>query len=69
MQSDRMKRILEKYKDVFEDLENYDKNKELPSQKKRIDVTLSVRTIKKLNKIKEQTGKPISHIIEEKFQT
>ncbi len=68
MQSDRMKRILEKYKEVFVDLENYDKTRELPSQRKRIDVTLSVRTINKLKKIKEETGKPISHIIEEKFK-
>ena len=70
MQSNNIKkehrRILKKYKHLFEALENYDKTRELPSQRKRIDVTLSVRTINKLKEIKAKTGKPISHIIEEK---
>jgi hypothetical protein len=60
--------ILKKYKDVFEALENYDKTRELPSQRKRIDITLSVETINKLKKIKKKTGKPISQIIESKFK-
>jgi len=67
MQSDEIKKILKKYKDVFEALENYDKTGELPFQRKRIDITLSVETINKLKKIKEKTGKPISRIIEEKI--
>ena len=33
-------RIMKKYKDVFEALENYDKIRELPFQRKRIDITL-----------------------------
>ena len=60
--------ILKKYKEVFKTLENYDKVRELPFQRKRIDVTLSVETINKLKKLKEKTGKPISRIIEEKFE-
>ena len=60
-------KILKKYKDVFEMLENYDKTRELPFQRKRIDVTLSVETINKLKKLKEKTGKPISRIIEDKI--
>ncbi len=68
MQSDKIKKILKKYKDVFEALENYDKTRELPFQRKRIDITLSVETIKKLKELKEKTGKPISYLIEEKFQ-
>ena len=71
MQSDNIKkehkRILKKYKHLFEALENYDKTRELPSQRKRIDVTLSVRTINKLKELKAKTGKPISHIIEERI--
>jgi len=63
----QIKRILKKYKDVFEILENYDKTHELPFQRKRIDITLSVETINKLKKIKEETGKPISQIIEERI--
>ena len=67
MQSNKEKTILEKYKDVFETLENYDKTGELPFQRKRIDITLSVETLNKLKKIKEKTRKPISRIIEERI--
>ena len=62
-----IKNIMRKYKDVFETIENYDKTLELPFQRKRIDITLSVGTINKLKRLKEKTGKPISQIIEEKF--
>ena len=52
---------------MFEALDNYDKTHVLPFQRKRIDVTLSVRTINKLKQLKKHTGKPISRIIEEQF--
>jgi len=61
------KRILRKYKDIFEALETYDRTRELPFQRKRIDITLSLRAINKLKKIKQETGKPISRIIEERI--
>jgi len=67
MKQAEIKKILKKYKKVFDNLENYDVTRELPFQRKRIDVTLSVKTINKLKKLKEKTGKPISRIIEEKF--
>ncbi len=67
MQSTKEKKILEKYEDIFNALEEYDKTGELPFQRKRIDITLSVETINKLKKLKNKTGKPISKIIEEKF--
>ena len=67
MNQKQINKILKKYKDVFENLENYDKTRELPFQRKRIDLTLSVETINKLKKIRERTGKPISRIIEEKL--
>ena len=60
-------RILKKNKKAFEMLENYDKTRELPFQRKRIDITLSVETINKLKKLREKTGKPISRIIEERI--
>lgn len=66
MQSNKIKKILREYKDLFKALENYDKTHELPFHRKRIDVTLSVETINKLKKLKEKTGKPISQIIEER---
>lgn len=62
----RIKKILKKYKDMFDILEEYDKTHELPFQRKRIDVTLSVKTINKLKKLKEESGRSISRIIEER---
>ncbi len=69
MQFDKktINRILKENKEVFEILENYDKTRELPFQRKRIDITLSVATINKLKELKIKTGKPISQIIEEKI--
>jgi len=64
MQSDK---IIKKYQEMFEALENYDKTHELSFQRKRIDITLSVGTINKLKKLKAKTGKPISRIIEERI--
>ena len=67
MNQQQINKIMKKYKDVFEALENYDKTRELPFQRKRIDVTLSVEAINKLKEIKKKTGKPISRIIEERI--
>jgi len=61
----KLKFILSKYRELFKVLEEYDKTRELPFQKKRIDITLSVATINKLRRLKEKTGKPISQLIEE----
>lgn len=47
--------------------EHYNKTMEWPFQRKRIDITLSVKTINKLKELKEKTGKSISEIIEEKI--
>ena len=68
MDQKKINKIMKKYKEVFKTLEEYDKTRELPFQRKRIDVTLSVETINMLKKLKEKTGKPISQIIEEKFK-
>ncbi len=67
MQSGKIKKIMRKYKKEFKILEEYDKTRELPFDRKRIDITLSVETISKLRKLKEKTKKPISRLIEEKF--
>ncbi len=63
----RIKRILKENREVFEALEIYDKTRELPFQRRRVDITLSVGTIGKLKRLREKTGKPISQIIEEKI--
>ncbi|MCX6748314.1 MAG: hypothetical protein NT076_01795 [Candidatus Pacearchaeota archaeon] len=65
MQSDK---ILKKYKELFKVLEEYDKTRELPFQRKRIDITLSVGAINYLKELSKRTGKPISRIIEEKIK-
>lgn len=67
MQLIEINKILKEYKDVFETLARYDETGKLPSQRKRIDITLSVETIDKLKKLREKTGKPISQIIEERM--
>jgi len=48
MNKKQIQKILKENKYVFDTLENYDKTKELPFQKKRIDITLSIKTINKL---------------------
>ena len=60
-------KILRENKDLFNILARYDETMELPFQRKKINLTLSVEAINKLNKMREKTGKPISRIIEEKF--
>ena len=67
MKQAEINRILRENKKAFEMLEDYDKTRELPFQRKRIDVTLSVETINKLKEIRARTGQPISRIIEERF--
>jgi len=63
----KINEIMRKHKDAFDMLEEYDRTRELPFQRKRIDITLSVGVINKLKQMKEKLGKPISQIIEEKF--
>ena len=67
MRSSEIKNIMKKYNDVFEALENYDRTRELPFQRKRIDITLSVEALNKLKEMGQRSKKPISHIIEEKI--
>lgn len=57
--------IMQKYKHLFQILENYDKTREWPIGRQRIDITISKKTLKKLKELKQKTGKPISRIIEE----
>ena len=74
MQSDKKinllkkKYILNKYSELFLALEEYDKTRELPFQRKKIYITLSLAILKKLEELRLKTGKPISRIIEEKFR-
>ncbi len=63
-----MKRILEKYKGLFDALKEYDETRELPFQRKRVNISLSVRTIKKLKELKKKTGRSVSEIIEGRIE-
>jgi len=67
MKRQKSDKILTKYKEMFQALEEYDKTRELSFQRKRIDITLAVSTIRKLKEMSKRTGKPISRIIEEKI--
>jgi hypothetical protein len=62
MQSDKIIKI---YREMFKALEEYDRTRSLPFQRKKIYLTLSVETINKLKKLREKTGKPVSRIVEE----
>jgi len=60
-----IRRIFEKYKQSFIEMEHYDKTREILWARKRIDITLQQRVIKKLKEMSGRTGKPVSRIIEE----
>jgi len=60
----KIKEIFKKYKNSFEEMEHYDRTREKLWAKKRIDITLNQRTINKLKRLREQTGQPISQIID-----
>lgn len=61
----KINRILNKYKQLFVEMEHYDRTREKLWAVRRIDLTLKQRTINKLKAMRAKTGKPISHIIEE----
>jgi len=67
MNQKQINKILKENKKVFEMLENYDKTRELPFQRKKIYLTLSVATLHRLKALKAKTGKSISRIIEERI--
>ena len=67
MKQIQINKILKENKDLFDALARYDETMELPFQRKRINLTLSVEIINNLKKLREKTGKPISRLIEEKF--
>ena len=62
-----IQRIFKKYKDVFEEMEHYDRTREKLWEKKRIDITLKRRVIHKLRELSKQSGKSVSQIIEDNF--
>ena len=64
----KMKHILKKYKQHFDEMQHYDETREKLWEKKRIDITLTHRLIKKLKEKSKKTGKPVSHIIEETLE-
>ena len=61
----KIKEIFEKNKQHFIEMEHYDRTREKLWARKRIDITLQQRNIKKLKEISKKTGKPVSQIIEE----
>ena len=67
MKQAQINKILRENKDLFDSLARYDETMELPFQRKKINLTLSVETINKLKQMRKKTGKPISRIVEEKF--
>ncbi len=68
LNEERINRILKKYKKDFAEMALYDETREILWAKKRIDITLTRRVIKKLKEMSKKIGKPVSHIIEESVQ-
>ena len=60
-----IKKILEKHKQSFIEMEHYDRTREILWARKRIDITLQQRVINKLKEESARTGKPVSRIIED----
>ena len=65
LNEERISRILKKYKKDFDEMALYDITREKLWAKRRLDITLTHRLIKKLKELSNKTGKPVSHIIEE----
>jgi len=65
LNNERMKRILKKYESDFAEMALYDETREKLWAKKRIDITLTYRLIKKLKELSKKTGRPVSNIIED----
>ena len=61
----KIRKILKKYENDFFEMEHYDKTREKLWGRKRIDITLYGRVIKKLKDLSKKTKKPVSRIIEE----
>lgn len=60
-----IQRIFNKYKEVFEEMEHYDRTREKLWARKRLEITLKQRVINRLKELSKKTNKPVSHIIEE----
>lgn len=52
-----IQRIFKKYKDVFYEMEHYDRTHEKLWEKKRTDIILKRRVINRLKEISKKTGK------------
>jgi hypothetical protein len=61
----KIKYMMQKYKQEFAELEHYDLTREKLWARKRIDITLNQRVINKLKQLRLKKKKPISRIIEE----
>ena len=61
----QLNKLLKQGKKAMGLLEYYDNNRELLIGRKRIDITLSKKTIKRLKELKEKTGRSVSRIIED----
>ena len=57
--------ILRKYHDLFAALEGYDRTRQLPSDRVRVDLTLSRRVVEQLRQLREKTGTAVSRIVED----
>lgn len=65
MNKKKVNKILKENKEYFDAFEHYDETGEWLLGRKRIDVTLDYRVVRKLKEMKKKTGKSVSRIIED----
>ena len=65
LSDNKIRSILNKYRNDFDELELYDRTREISWGRERMDVTLDKKIIKKLKMLRDKTGRPVSRIIEE----
>lgn len=61
----RIKEIYNRYKQHFIEMEHYDETREKLWQRKRLDINIKQRLIKKLKSLSIKDNKPVSRIIED----
>lgn len=60
-----IKKIFEEYKQDFIEMEHYDRTREKLWKCTRLDITMPLRTIKRLKALSKERRKPVSNIIGE----
>lgn len=64
MNDAELQSLLHEYADALAALEEYDRSRQLPSDRLRVDLTLSRKALRKLRQTSAASGKSMSRIVE-----